>query len=84
MMSRKQPIKKDDDHHDDQKNAKKKGKAVIPGGIVGTGQDQPSSDSGDPELDIDRAMQMTARKLPHPTRNGRRSRSLCPEDQLMP
>ena len=64
MMPRKQPQKKDNDHHDDQKNAKKKGKAVIPGGTMGTGgRDQPSSDSGDPKFDIDRAMQMMAKPL---------------------
>ena len=55
--------KKENDHHDDQKNPKKKGKAIIPGGTVGTGIGQSSSDSGDPQLDIDSAMQMTAKLL---------------------
>ena len=63
MMPRKQPKKKEDEAHADQKNARKKGKAVIPGGTVGTGRDQPYSDSGDPDLDIDRAMQMMAKLL---------------------
>ena len=68
MMPCKMQKKKDDDHHDDHKNPKKKSKAVIPGGTVGMAQGQPSSDSGDPELDIDSAMQMMAKplKLPKP------------------
>ena len=53
MMPHKTQKKKDYDHHDDQKNPKKKGKSVIPGGTVGMRRGQPSSDSGDPELDID-------------------------------
>ena len=63
MMPHKQPTKKDDDHYDDRKNPKKKGKAVIPSGTVGMGRGQPSSDHGDLELDIDSAMQMTAKSL---------------------
>ena len=36
---------------------------MLPGGSVGTGRDLLSSDSGDPDLDINRAMQMTAKLL---------------------
>ena len=63
MMPRKTQKKKEDDHHDEQKNPKKKGKAVIPGGSVGMGRGQPSSDSGDPELDIDSAIMMKVKLL---------------------
>ena len=44
----------------DERKVRKKGKAIIPGGTVGTGCQEPSSDSRDPELDIDRAMMMKA------------------------
>ena len=63
MMPCKRQRTKENDHHDDKKNPKKKGKAVISGGTVGTGRGQPSSDSGVPEVDIDSAMQMTAKQL---------------------
>ena len=62
-MTWKQPKKKDDEAHADQKNARKKGKAVIPGGTMGAGRNQLSSDSGDPDLNIDTAMQMTTQPL---------------------
>ena len=55
--------KKEDNHHDDHKNPKKKGKTVIPGGTMGTGRGQPSSDSGYPKLDIDSTMQMINKLL---------------------
>ena len=62
MMPRNPAKKKDDEAHAEQKNVKK-GKAMVAGGTVGTGQEQLSSDSGDPDLDIDRAMQLTAKPL---------------------
>ena len=36
---------------------------MVAGGTVGTGQQEPSSDTGDPDLDIDRAMLMKAKPL---------------------
>ena len=63
MMPQKLQKKKDDEALADQKNARKKGKAVITGGTMGTGRDHPFSDSGDPDLDIDWAMQMMAQPL---------------------
>ena len=71
MMPRKSSKKKDDEGHAELKNVKKKGNAMVAGGTVGMGREQPSSDSGNPDLDIDRAMQMKAqplrfKNLPHP------------------
>ena len=63
MMPQKQQKKKDDKAPADKKNARKKGNALIPGGTVGTGRSQLSSDSCNPDLDIDTAMQMTAQPL---------------------
>ena len=49
--------KKSKDHADaDDKKVRKKGKVKVAGRSVGTGHHEPSSDSGDPELDIDRAL----------------------------
>ena len=63
MMPQKLPTKKDDEAPAERKNDRKKGKAVIPGGTIGTGQDKLSSDSVNPDLNIDRAMQMTDKLL---------------------
>ena len=57
--------------HADAKKVRKKGKAKVAGGSVGMGRHEPSSDSWDPELDIDRAMQIKVKPLqfqtqPHP------------------
>ena len=41
----------------------KNGKATVADRTVRTGREQPSLDSGDPDLDIDRAMQMKAKPL---------------------
>ena len=60
MPPRKQKKSKDDA---DEKKVRKKGKAKVPGGSVGSGHQEPFSDSGDPELDIDRAMTMKAKPL---------------------
>ena len=49
--------------HAEEKKVRKKGKATVAGGTVGTGRHEPSSDSGDPDLDIDRAMLMKAKPL---------------------
>ena len=59
MPTKKQKKSKDAD----EKKVRKKGKAMVAGGSIGTGHQEPSSDSGDPELDIDRAMMMKAK--PH-------------------
>ena len=63
MMQRKSTKKKEDEAHAEEKNVKKKGKATVAGGTMGRGREPPSSDSGDPDLDIDRAMQMKAKPL---------------------
>ena len=56
--------KKSKDHADaDEKKSKKKGKTKVAGGNVWRGRQEPSSDSGDPALDTDRAMQMKAQPL---------------------
>ena len=36
---------------------------MVAGGTVGKGRHEPSSDSGDPDLDINRAMEMKAKQL---------------------
>ena len=46
-----------------EKKVRKKGKTMVAGGSVGMGHHEPSSDSGDPELDINRAIQMKAQPL---------------------
>ena len=63
MMPRKNPKKKDNEVPADGKKVRKKGKAMVAGGTVGTGHHEPSSDSDDPDLDIDRAMEMKAQPL---------------------
>ena len=60
MLPKKQKKSKDDA---DEKKVRKKGKAKVPRGSMGRGCQEPSSDSGDPELDIDRAMTMKAKPL---------------------
>ena len=40
----------------DEKKVRKKGKATVAGGFVGMGRQELSSDSRDPEMDIDRAI----------------------------
>ena len=54
-MPPKKPKKKDHASADEKK-VRKKGKTAVAGGSVGTGHHEPSSHSGDPELDIDRAI----------------------------
>ena len=62
-MSPKNP-KKSKDHADaDEKKGKKKGKTKVAGGNVPRHHQEPSSDSGDPELDIARAITMKAKPL---------------------
>ena len=56
-MPRKSSNKKDDEAHAEPKNVKKKGKAMV------AGRTQPSSDSGNPDIDIERAMHMKAQPL---------------------
>ena len=52
------------DHADaDEKKVRKKGKTKVAGGTVLRGRQEPSSGSGDPELDIERAMTMKAKPL---------------------
>ena len=56
--------KKSKDHADaDEKKGKKKGKTKVAGGTVPRGHQELSSDSGEPDLDIERAMQMKAQPL---------------------
>ena len=62
MMPR-ESNKKEDEAHAEEKNVRKKGKAMVVSGTVGMGQQEQSSDSGDPDLDIDRAMVMEAKPL---------------------
>ena len=57
------PKKTKDNADDDEKKVKKKGKSKVAGGSVGRGHQEPSSDSWDSELDIDRAMMMKAKPL---------------------
>ena len=59
MMPRKN-TKKKDDAPADEKKVRKKGKTMVAGGTVWTGRHEPSSDSGNPDLDIDRAIEMKA------------------------
>ena len=56
-------LKKKDDAPANEKKVRKKGKTMVAGGTMGTGCYEPSSDSGHPELDIDRAMEMKAQPL---------------------
>ena len=65
MIPGKLQKKKDDEAPADQENAMKKGTAMIHGGTMGMGRNQPSSDkcSGDPDLNINTAMQMMAQPL---------------------
>ena len=60
-MTPKKP--KEKDHASAEKKVRKKCKTMVARGSVGIGHHEPSSDSGDPELDIDRAMQMKALPL---------------------
>ena len=62
-MPPKRPKKTKGDADADEKKVKKKGKCKVAGGSVGRGHQEPSSDSGDPELDIDKAMTMKAKPL---------------------
>ena len=57
------PPKKKKSKDANEKKVRKKGKATVAGGSMGMGHQEPSSDSGDPELDIDRAMTMKAHAL---------------------
>ena len=61
-MPPKKPKKKDHASADEKK-VRKKSKPMVAGGYVGTGHHEPSSDRGDPDLDIDRAMTMKAQPL---------------------
>ena len=61
-MPPKNPKKKD--HADsDEKKGRKKGKTKVAGRTVPKSRQEPSTDSGDPELDIERAMTMKAKSL---------------------
>ena len=58
------PPKKQKNSKDaEEKKVRKKGKAMVAGGTVGMGHQEPFSDSGDLELDINRAMMMKAHLL---------------------
>ena len=63
MMLRKSQKKKEDETSAEEKKVRKNGKAIVAGGSVGTGRHEPSSDNGNPDLDIDRAMLMNAKPL---------------------
>ena len=63
MMPRKTQKKKEDEAPADEKKVRKKGKVSVAGGTVGTGRHEPSSDSGNTDLDINRAMMMKAKPL---------------------
>ena len=63
MMPRKSQKKKEDEAPAEEKKVRKKGRDMIAGGTVGTGHHEPSSDSGDPDFDINRAMVMNAKQL---------------------